>query len=255
MDFKKMTVKEIRAFLKTIQDEKFNYIDVLSKDSRKTVQRMSDQLIKEKQAILDENDRIQRMWDFENKLVNEKVLVAGIDEVGRGPLAGPVVAAAVILKKNDKILNLKDSKQLKKSDREQLYKEIKNKAVAIGIGIVDHETIDEINILEATKVAMKKAVDDLDQQPEHLLIDALELDGLNIPQHGIIKGDDRSMSIAAASVIAKVTRDRMMYEYHEKYPEYEFNSNVGYGTEAHRKSLKKFGATTIHRKTFIKNLI
>jgi ribonuclease HII len=175
--------------------------------------------------------------------------VAGLDEVGRGPLAGPVVAAAVVLPKNCGIIGLNDSKQLSAKKREELFIEIQNKAVAIGIGIADHEEIDRVNIYQASKNAMKRALADLAITPEHLLVDAMTLD-TDIPQTSLIKGDARSISIAAASIMAKVFRDNLMKDYHDIFPHYGFDQNAGYGTKQHLAGLATHGICPIHRKTF-----
>jgi len=176
-------------------------------------------------------------------------MIAGIDEAGRGPLAGPVVAAAVVLPKNCYIPHLTDSKKLTARQREALFSEIHKKALCIGVGLSDPLLIDRINILEATRLAMKNAVHDMEQSPDYLLIDALCID-LPIPQRKIIKGDLKSHSISAASVIAKVTRDRLMEEYHSQYPVYNFKKHKGYGTQEHRDKIRAFGPSPIHRKTF-----
>ena len=177
--------------------------------------------------------------------------VCGIDEVGRGPLAGPVVAGAVILPKDCKILYLNDSKKLSEKKREELFEVIKEGAVSYGIGVVGPEVIEEINILNATYEAMRRAVAALKVVPDVLLNDAVTIPGLPMKQVPIIKGDAKSVSIAAASIMAKVTRDRMMVEYAEQYPEYDFASNKGYGTAKHMEALHKYGLTPIHRKSFI----
>lgn len=176
--------------------------------------------------------------------------IAGTDEAGRGPLAGPVVASAVILPKGICIPFIDDSKRLSEKKREQLYDVISKEAVGIGIGIVDEKTIDKINILQAAIMAMKIAVGKLSIMPDFILSDAVSLADLSIPQKAIIKGDSKSISIAAASIIAKVTRDRLMHEYHKKYPAYNFFSNKGYGTAEHLKMLRKHGPCEIHRRTF-----
>ena len=180
-----------------------------------------------------------------------KKYIAGVDEVGRGPLAGPVVTAAVILPEDFDVLGVDDSKKLSPKRREELFDLIMEKAVAVSIGRREPEVIDEINILEATKAAMLDAIRGLEIRPDHVLIDAVVLKGLDIPQTSIIKGDAKSVSIAAASIIAKVTRDREMIEMDEKYPGYAFASNKGYGTKAHYEGLKKHGPCPIHRKTFL----
>jgi len=181
--------------------------------------------------------------------------VCGIDEVGRGPLAGPVVAGAVILPKDCQILYLNDSKKLTEKRRELLYDEIMEKAVAVGIGIVGQQRIDEINILQATYEAMRQAVEKLSVRPDVLLNDAVTIPGLTQKQVPIIKGDAKSLSIAAASVVAKVTRDRMMAALDEKYPGYGFASNKGYGSAAHIAALRELGPCELHRRTFIRNFV
>ena len=175
--------------------------------------------------------------------------IAGVDEVGRGPLAGPVVAAAVILPKNIEDLGFDDSKKLSASKREEIYRLIQEKAIAIGIGIVDADIIDQVNIYQASRLAMQQAVSELKIQPDYLLIDAMKID-VNTPQIGIIKGDAKSISIAAASIVAKQVRDQMMQEFDELYPGYNFSNNAGYGTPKHLEGLNKKGICPIHRKTF-----
>ena len=214
-----------------------------------------------KQRLEKETARTKAMSTFEEEY-KDYPYICGIDEVGRGPLAGPVVAGAVILPKDDMILYLNDSKKLSEKKREMLYDEIMNRAVATGIGMASPARIDEINILEATKEAMAEAVNKADEMLrqktgsgiDHLLIDALRLEAVDIPQTGIIKGDAKSISIAAASIVAKVTRDRMMQDYAKEYPYYAFESNKGYGTRAHYDGIAKYGITPIHRKTFLKNI-
>lgn len=181
--------------------------------------------------------------------------VCGIDEVGRGPLAGPVVAGAVILPKDCKLLYLNDSKQVSARKREELYPQIMEEAVAVGLGYNTPERIDEINILQATFEAMREAIQNLKVKPDILLNDAVTIPKVDIRQVPIIKGDAKSVSIAAASIVAKVTRDRLMVQYDEIYPEYGFASNVGYGSAEHIAALKKYGPTPIHRKSFIKNFV
>ena len=181
--------------------------------------------------------------------------LCGIDEVGRGPLAGPVVACAVILPQDSRILYLNDSKKLSASKREELYDVIMREAVSVGIGMRSPERIDEINILQATYEAMREAVSKLEVVPQLLLNDAVTIPQITIPQVPIIKGDAKSVSIAAASIVAKVTRDRMMEEYDKVFPEYGFASNKGYGSADHIAALKKYGETLIHRKTFITHFI
>ena len=204
-----------------------------------------------------ERARIETMKEFEYKYA-EFNLICGIDEVGRGPFAGPVVAGAVILPKDEEILYLNDSKKLSEKKREELYDIIMDKAVAVGLGLETNEVIDEINIKRATHSAMRKAIKDLKNPktgemftPDILLVDAEHIPDVDIRQIGIIKGDAKSISIAAASIIAKVTRDRMMVEYDKIYPGYDFAGNKGYGTAAHIAAIKELGMTPIHRRTFV----
>ena len=190
------------------------------------------------------------MKEFENELYESGIkYIAGIDEVGRGPLVGPVVTAAVILPKDFYDERINDSKKLTEKKRELLYDVIMENAVSVGIGISSEDVIDDINILEATKKAMIEAVNNLSVKPEHLLIDAVKLN-VDIPQTSIIKGDAKSESIAAASIIAKVTRDRMMIELDKEHPEYDFKHNKGYGTKKHIEAIEKYGILKEHRKTF-----
>lgn len=189
-------------------------------------------------------------YKYERELRKKGItLIAGVDEVGRGPLVGPVVAACVILPLDFSLDGLTDSKKLSEKKRDYFYEEIKKQAVAIGIGIKDENVIDEVNIYEATKLAMIDAINNCKVKPEHVLIDAMPLE-LDIPTTSIIKGDLKSITISAASVIAKVTRDRMMYELDEKFPMYEFKKNKGYPTKAHMEAIKKYGIIKEHRKTF-----
>lgn len=202
-----------------------------------------------------EKERLMKMRRFEEPLYNKGIkYIAGIDEVGRGPLAGPVVTCAVILKSDLIIEGINDSKKVAEVKREKLYDIITKNCVAFGIGLISEKTIDEINILNATKQAMKDAVMNLSVKPEHLLIDAVDL-GIDIPHTAIIKGDAFSISVAAASIVAKVTRDHLMEAYDEIYPEYGFKKNKGYGTKEHIDAIKKFGPCPIHRMSFIGNFI
>ena len=201
-----------------------------------------------------EKERMYKMFSFEREYADRQS-ICGIDEVGRGPFAGPVVAAAVILPKDCDILYLNDSKKLSEKKRELLYDEIYEKAVAIGIGMSSEEVIDEINILQATYKAMQQAISKLSIKPDLLLNDAVTIPDVEIEQIPIIKGDAKSASIAAASIVAKVTRDRMMKEYDIIYPGYDFAKNKGYGTKAHIEGIKKQGICDIHRRTFVKKYI
>jgi len=201
-----------------------------------------------------ELDRLTVMKQFETKY-SEYQFIGGIDEVGRGPFAGPVIACAVILPKDCNILYINDSKQLSEKKREELYDEIISSAIAFGIGSVPPNKIDEINILQATYEAMRKAISNLSVKPDILLNDAVTIPGVNIKQIPIIKGDAKSISIAAASIIAKVTRDRIMIAYDKVFPGYDFASNKGYGSAKHIEAIKEFGLTPIHRRSFVKNFL
>ena len=209
---------------------------------------------KKAQALQKEKDRMYELFAYEREY-DEYAYICGIDEVGRGPLAGPVVAAAVILPKDCDILYINDSKKLSEKKRELLYDEIMDKAVAVGIGMASPARIDEINILQATYEAMREAITKLRVKPDVLLNDAVKIPGVDIQQVPIIKGDAKSASIGAASIIAKVTRDRMMVEYDCIFPEYGFAANKGYGTAVHIAALKEKGPTPIHRRSFISNFI
>lgn len=198
--------------------------------------------------------RLEAMKEFEHQYA-DYALICGIDEAGRGPLAGPVVAGAAILPKDQTILYLNDSKKLSEKRREELFLEVKEKAVSWSVGIASPERIDEINILQATYEAMRQAISGLRVVPDILFNDAVTIPGVEIMQIPIIKGDAKSVSIAAASVLAKVTRDHMMVEYDKIYPEYGFAKHKGYGTAAHIAAIKEFGPTPIHRRTFIKNFL
>ncbi len=193
---------------------------------------------------------MEDLYQYEKELINKGIkLICGVDEVGRGPLVGPVVTAAVILPINYKLEGLTDSKKLTEKKRDKFFDIIMHDAISVGIGIKDNNIIDEVNIYEATKLAMYEAINNLSVKPEHVLIDAMPLD-LSIPNTSIIKGDAKSLSIAAASVIAKVTRDRMMYELDKKYPEYEFGKHKGYPTKKHIENVKKYGVKDFYRFTF-----
>lgn len=216
--------------------------------------REEEKLKKQKERLEKEIARTKAMSIFEEEY-KDYPYICGIDEVGRGPLAGPVVAGAVILPKDDMILYLNDSKKLSEKKREMLYDEIMNRAVATGIGMASPARIDEINILQATYEAMRMAIDNLKVRPDILLNDAVTIPQVDILQVPIIKGDAKSISIAAASIIAKVTRDRLMVEYDKVLPGYDFASNKGYGTKAHIAGLKELGPTPIHRRSFIHNYV
>lgn len=216
--------------------------------------REEEKIRKQKEKLEKEIARTQAMSVYEKKY-SDYHAVCGIDEVGRGPFAGPVTAAAVILPKNQPILYLNDSKKLSEKKREELYDVIMERAVAVGIGMADPERIDEINILQATYEAMRLAIGQLKVRPEILLNDAVTIPLMEISQVPIVKGDAKSVSIAAASILAKVTRDRMMVEYEQLFPEYGFGKHKGYGTAAHIQALKEHGPCPIHRRSFIKKFV
>ena len=250
-------ISEIKNELLKALDKKQlqNFLDTYSNDERSGVIKLCESAVKKIAAIDLELKRTFAMYEFERENA-ELGLLCGIDEVGRGPLAGPVYAAAVILPNDCNILYLNDSKKLSEKKREELYDVIMDKAVAVGIGYTDCSRIDEINILQATYEAMTQAVSNLGIEPGGLLIDAVHIPQLEkYKQISIIKGDAKSASIAAASIIAKVTRDRLMKEYALKYPEYGFDSNKGYGSAEHIAALKKYGPCPIHRRTFIGNFV
>ena len=216
--------------------------------------REEERLRKQQEKLEKEIARTEAMSVFEKEYSDHQA-ICGIDEVGRGPFAGPVVAGAVILPKDHPILYLNDSKKLSEKKREELYEVILKEAVATGIGMASPARIDEINILQATYEAMRMAISNLSVQPDLLLNDAVTIPEIEIMQIPIIKGDAKSVSIAAASILAKVTRDRLMVEYEKVFPGYDFVSNKGYGTKAHIEGLKKFGPTPIHRMSFIHKYI
>ena len=223
-------------------------------DDREGVKKILESAHRKKKAYDDEKIRMYKMFEYERKY-SDNEFICGIAEVGRGPLAGPVVAAAVILPKECDILYLNDSKQISAKKRELLYDEIMEKAVAVGVGMANQDVIDDINILNADYEAMKQAISKLSVRPQLLLNDAVNIPGVDIPQVGIIKGDTLSASIAAASIIAKVTRDRLMVEYDSIYPGYGFARNMGYGTAEHIKALETIGPCAIHRRSFITKFV
>lgn len=246
-------IEEIKQQLEQASwEDRFHTIQLYKEDERKGVQKLLQQYERKWELYQKEKARTEQMWTFERKNEDCK-WICGIDEAGRGPLAGPVVAAAVILPKDCDLLYINDSKQLSAKKREELYKEIYKTAISIGVGIVGADKIDEINILQATYEAMRIAVSKLSIAPDLLLNDAVTIPNLKIRQIPIIKGDAKSISIAAASIIAKVTRDHIMEEYDQLFPNYEFASNKGYGSSFHIQQLKQYGPCPIHRRTFIKN--
>ena len=246
----KRSIKEIKLILEEIQTLSDERLTELRGDERKGVQDLIAQFERQFAKKAERAAHFEEMQSFERAAQQKGYrMIAGIDEVGRGPLAGPVVAAAVILPEGMEDIGLDDSKKLSAKKREEIFEMIKEQAVAIGIAIVDAFTIDKINIYEASKVAMKRAIELLPEQPDYLLIDAMRLD-TGIPEEGIIKGDAKSISIAAASIVAKEVRDQMMKDYEQLYPGYGFAQNAGYGTKAHIEGLEKLGPTPIHRMTF-----
>ena len=248
-------IGEIREKFKSCRQEELGgLIACYREDSRAGVRSLAESALKRVQALEAERSRLQKMRFYEDQY-REYGLICGIDEVGRGPLAGPVVAGAVILPADCEILYLNDSKKLSPSKREELYEVICREAVGIGLGFVGPERIDEINILQATYEAMRQAIGKLNPQPDVLLNDAVTIPGMGIRQVPIIKGDAKSVSIAAASIVAKVTRDRLMEEYEKVYPGYGFAANKGYGAASHIEALKKYGPTPIHRRSFLTHFI
>lgn len=246
----KRTIKEVKEKLKEIEDPNDSFIQDCLADERKGVQTALKQWQRREDAKQELLDRFERMSQYEKEArAAGYQLIAGIDEVGRGPLAGPVVSAAVILDENEPIIGLDDSKKLSLKKRSEIFAEIQEKAIAIGIGLVDAKGIDEHNILGATKIAMGEAVDKLEPAADFLLVDAVHLKN-DLPAMVMNQGDSKSNSIAAASIIAKVTRDEMMIDYDELYPGYGFKNNAGYGTKEHMEGLKKQGPCPIHRHSF-----
>ncbi len=248
-----ISLKDIKKMVSETDDIE-EMILSLEKDQRKSVIKLADQLRKKVDKKNDLINKFKTMNSYEEIEKNKgNFIIVGIDEAGRGPLAGPVVAAAVILPENEMILGLDDSKKLSENKRNELFQVIQDKALAVGVGIVDQNKIDEINILNAAKAAMIIAVGKIDYKPDVLLVDAVKLD-MPIEQVNLIKGDQKSNSIAAASIIAKVTRDKIMREMSETYPGYGFEKHKGYGTKTHYEAIENFGFTPIHRKTFLKNI-
>lgn len=242
-EFKAASVSKLPSLIEKYIDDDRASVKTILKSANKRIAEYEKEVL-----------RTEAMKKYE-KEYSQYEYICGIDEVGRGPLAGPVVTGAVILPKDCDILYLNDSKQLSEKKREELYDVIMEKAVAVKIGYNSHERIDEINILQATLEAMRKSIEEMDPKPDLLLNDAVNIPGISIRQVPIIKGDAKSISIAAASIIAKVTRDRLMVEYDKQYPEYGFASNKGYGSQAHIEAIKKYGPCPIHRRSFIGNFL
>lgn len=232
-----------------------DFIEEYINDGRPGVSKIIGMAQKRMEKLRIERERIEHLKEYENQYWPEFDYIGGIDEVGRGPLAGPVVTACVVLPKDCSILYINDSKKLSASKRDELYEIIMNEAVSVGIGVCSEQRIDEINILQATYEAMRQAISECSVEPQVLLNDAVTIPEVKIKQVPIIKGDAKSISIGAASIIAKVTRDRMMVEYDSIYPEYHFASNKGYGSAEHIEALKKYGPCPIHRRSFIGNFV
>nr|WP_302596196.1 ribonuclease HII [uncultured Cellulosilyticum sp.] len=252
-----MNIKEIDAYLKTVPKAQLNEVIVPFKlDERAGVKKVVEKYEKQYKAYEQACNEWTLKCEFDNVFHEKQKILVGIDEVGRGPLAGPVVAAAVILPYETRLIGLKDSKKLTEAKREALYDEIKKVALGIGIGIAEAPVIDEINILQATFKAMREALSQLDTPAQVILVDGDHIiPGVEITQHAVIGGDNKSASIAAASVIAKVTRDRMMVDYAKTYPNYDWESNKGYGSQRHYDGIREKGLTPLHRRSFLKNLI
>lgn len=253
----KLRLKDITEKVKHMDIyEAIEYLYEIKETTSLNVDKLISKAISQKEKHEKELQRLEIMTEYEKKAYLEgHNYIAGVDEAGRGPLAGPVVAAAVVLPKDIIIPGLNDSKKLSAAQRDRLYNEILQKALSYSVGVVDEKTIDEINILKATKKAMKIAVDKLSHNPDILLVDAERIDDIPHKQVPIIKGDSLSVSIAAASIVAKVTRDRMMDELCQKYPKYGFSKHKGYGTKEHIEAIKKEGICPIHRVSFTKNFI
>lgn len=255
MTEKKQSISAIREIFAAASETELPalYLEY-EEDSRAGVQNLIQKYQKQEEALKKERERTEQMKIYEHKY-EDLGWICGIDEVGRGPLAGPVVAGAVILPRDSKILHLNDSKQLTAKKRDELYDVIMREAVAVGIGYASPARIDEINILQATYEAMREAISKLSVKPDVLLNDAVKIPQVDIRQVPIIKGDAKSVSIAAASIIAKVTRDRLMEEYDKVLPGYGFASNKGYGSAEHIAALKKIGPSPIHRQSFIGHFV
>ncbi|MCA1059185.1 ribonuclease HII [Rossellomorea aquimaris] len=243
------SIKEIKQMIGTLTDSD-PIMEELKQDERKGVQKLLQQFERERIKKVKEKEEFKILTRYETEVRHQGFKnIAGIDEVGRGPLAGPVVTAAVILPPDFYLAGLNDSKKLSESKREEYFNYIQEHAISIGVGMVHAMEIDDINIYQATKKAMNDAIVNLSVKPDYLLIDAMKLE-TPYPSKSIIKGDSKSISIAAASIVAKVTRDRMMKEYAERYPGYAFEKNAGYGTKDHLMGLKRLGVTPLHRKSF-----
>lgn len=268
MDISSKSAKEVKEELKEVLDniQKYHFSgkvqsikDILQKDTRKSIQSIYKSLENKIKKLEDEIKRVRSMYEFDDSYGKDKI-IAGIDEVGRGPLAGPIVSAAVILDRNilkdqDLLLGIKDSKKLSLAERERLYDIIIEKALDYSISVIDNKVIDARGIAWCNNEIFKRDVLSLKIEPNFILCDGYKIREFHIESEAVIKGDNKSASIACASILAKVYRDRMMKEYDKEYPQYDFLNNVGYGTKVHIEALKKYGYCDIHRKSFIKNLI
>lgn len=251
MNLSKMTLREMKSWLEESSFDEKTLESFLQRDGRKGARELIQKRLRFIERKKEEDSRLERLMQFEREHWNRGLqFVAGVDEAGRGPLAGPVVAAAVILPVNQKIYEARDSKQLSPQKREQLYFCIKKEAVCYSLGIVDVLYIDQFNIYQAGLEAMRRALIGLEKKPQHVLIDAFTVPGLNISQTPLVKGDNLSLSIACASILAKVTRDKLMEDYHRQYPQYGFAQHKGYGTAEHYEAIKKYGISPIHRRSF-----
>lgn len=243
-----MTINEIKKILAD-GEITANELSILAKDTRVGVQKLVSSYQNRRKKLAEKEAAFTKRFTYEKKFWAKGQTVAGIDEVGRGPLAGPVVTAAVVIDDTFDLIDVNDSKKLSAQKRLALYPQILQKAVSIAVGVKSPQVIDQINIYEADRQAMAEAVKDLDSRPDALLVDAMQVP-VNLPQVRLIKGDAKSNSIAAASIIAKVFRDKLMEDYARLYPEYHFDDNAGYGTKEHIAAIKKYGPSPIHRKTF-----
>ncbi|MBP2057994.1 ribonuclease HII [Lactobacillus colini] len=243
-----MTINEVKNLLNQGNISENQLIE-LQQDPRKGVRKLLASYYKRQKKYQEKLADFNKRFSYEKQFWSKHQLVAGVDEVGRGPLAGPVVTAAVIISPEFDLIDVNDSKKLSHNKRLELFPKILNKAVSVSVGLSNNDVIDKINIYEADRLAMKHAVEGLDVKPDALLVDAMNVP-VDLPQTSLIKGDSKSNSIAAASIVAKVFRDNLMEAYGEKYPEYNFKHNAGYGTKDHLEALKKYGPTPIHRKTF-----
>ncbi|SFJ80366.1 ribonuclease HII [Thermoflavimicrobium dichotomicum] len=249
--FKTMTIQQVKKWLSEQKEVSPEMLELLMADSRIGVRKLAQSYLREQERLQKERARLEAMWEYERAGWTQGYqVIAGVDEAGRGPLAGPVVAAAIVLPSDFDVTGLNDSKQLTREERNELRNRIERQAMAVGVGIVDVEYIDQYNILQATYEAMRRAIQKLSCQVDYLLVDAVKIPGISIPQQGIIKGDQLSHSIAAASIIAKTTRDEWMIQAAEKYPHYGFDKHMGYGTPEHLAALVKWGVSPIHRRSF-----